>query len=208
MIDPTVLHAILRRNEGQILTPELILGLMQGAAYVPERYIDLDQFGQREFGAFTFQVERMEKVASELHPLHEAHWQETEKHRHGLALDYAYGALALADRQGRFLQFTVRRSGELVGYSGMNIHVSTHTKTLVATEDSLFLRPDCRGGRTIFKFIDFIDESLTLLGVKEVRLSTKMVNSTDKLLMKCGFKPFATQLVKFLGVQDEAQTSL
>lgn len=208
MIDFGVLHEVLWRNQGQVLTPELIIGILQGAQFEPPRYIDLQQFEPEVSGSYTFHIERIADIVSEIHPLHEQHWQETEKHRHGLGLNYNYDVYALNDRRGKFLQFTIRKGGELVGYSGMNLYPSTHTQTLVADEDSLFLRKDCRGGRTIFRFIAYIDKCLTQIGVKEVRLSAKILNATDKLLVKCGFTPVATQLVKFLGVNDENQTSL
>jgi hypothetical protein len=197
------LASILWRNQGQVLTPEMILGLLQGASMPPPAFIPVDQFAPQECGSYVFAVERFEPAISELHPLHEAHWAETEKHRHGLELNYDYARMAGLDRTGALLLFTIRRDGELVGHCGQVIGVSSHSKTKYADEDALFLRMDCRGGRTSIKFIRYIEDCLVQIGVKEIRVSAKMVNSADKLLMKCGFAPVATLLVKLVGVQDE-----
>ncbi len=203
-----MIREILWRNQGQVLTPELIVGILAGVEFRPDNSIPLNPIPPVSFGEYTFQTERYEQAIPELAKLHKLHWLETEKHRHGIMQDMDYPLYCQTDRDGRLVLFTIRKNGELVGQSTMKIHVSMHTKTLVSDEDSLFLREDCRGGRTIFKFIDFMDQTLTALGVKEVRVSSKMVNSADKLMMRCGFKPFATQLIKLLGVPDETQTQV
>jgi len=197
------LAGILWRNQGQVLTPELILGLLQGATMPPPAFIPVEQFESEQCGSYVFAVERFEPAISELHPLHEAHWEETEKHRHGIPLDYDYAAMVKRDQAGQYLLFTIRKDGELVGHCGQIIGVSSHTKTLFADEDALFLRADCRGGRTSLKFIRYMESCLVQIGVKEIRVSAKMVNSADKLLMKCGFAPVATLLVKLVGGQNE-----
>jgi len=190
------------RNQGQVLTPELITGLIGALTYVPERYIDFSVIEPESYGAYTFHVERYADALPELSELHKLHWLETEKHRHGIPLKPDYNGFVSADRSGGLVLFTIRKAGELVGQSTMKVYRSMHTQTLAADEDSLFLRADHRGGRTIFKFIAYMDKVLTGLHVKEVRVSSKLLNSADKLMMRCGFKPFATQLVKMLGVSD------
>ena len=41
-------------------------------------------------GEYAFAVERMENMLEEIKPLHQAHWKETEAHRHGIAFNPDY----------------------------------------------------------------------------------------------------------------------
>lgn len=193
------LEAILWNNEGQRLTPELIVGILQGAAYVPANYIDFSAIEPLVYGDYVFHAERFATAVEELKPLHTAHWLETEKHRHGLHLAYDYPGFEALDRAGRLVLFTVRRGGELVGQCAQKLGTSMHTGTLFADEDSLFLRADCRGGWTAKRFIAYMEAGLQTLGVVEVRASTKLVNTAGKLLELCGFARVANQYVKMLG---------
>lgn len=200
------LSDILWRNQGQVLTPELIVGILQGAAYQPARFIDYTNIKPYKYGKYIFHVERYASALEELKPLHAAHWQETEKYRHELPLNPDYAGFIAQDRAGMLVLFTIRKDGELVGQSTMKIFSSMHSQTLVANEDSLFLRQDHRGGFMIMRFIRYMDMVLTALGVREVRVSSKTVNGADKLMIRAGFKPFAIQLVKFLGVPSDGNT--
>jgi len=202
------LHDILWRNSGQVLTPELIVGILQGASFQPERHVDFSEIAPVDYKGYVFHVERYASALPELIPLHRDHWQETEKYRHSIPLNPDYDGFIAQDRAGALVLFTIRKDGALVGQSTMKLHASMHSQTLVANEDSLFLRKDHRGGFMMVRFIRYMDAILTALGVREVRVSSKLVNGADKLMMRAGFKPFATQLVKLLGVPDEAQTQI
>jgi hypothetical protein len=199
MSNLAALQNVLWRNAGQVLTPELILGVLQGAMRPPDQYIDLSLFSPAQSGRYVFAAERFADTVSELRPLHQAHWLETEKHRHGLPLQFDYAGTAEYDRLGEYVHFTARREGELIGYCGYRIRYSTHTQTLFASEDALFLRADARGGRTSFRFLQYMEDCLVKLGVREFHASGKLINSADRMLIKFGFVPVATQMVKFVG---------
>jgi hypothetical protein len=203
-----MISEILWRNQGNVLTPELIVGLIHGISFAPDRSIPLDQFATKTCGSYVFAVERFAEAVEELKPLHAAHWAETEKHRNGIPLQYDYDGFSARDRAGTVLLFTIRKDGELVGHCTQKLFTSAHTGTLVADEDALFIRSDCRGGRTSYRFIGYMEDCLTQIGVREIRVSAKMVNAADKLLEKCGFKPVATQLVKLVGGKNETETSV
>lgn len=202
------LHEILWRNQGQALTPELIVGIIQGAAYQPECSVDLTRFEAQQCGSYVFHAEKFAGVIHELIPLHAAHWQETEKYRNSQHLAYDYDSYTRAEREGKLVLFTVRKHGELVGQCAQKLFTSCHSGTLVAEEDSLFLRGDCRGGRTAKRFVDYMSVSLEHLGVKEIRVSVKHVNTANRLLESCGFVPVATQMVKMIGVANETQAQV
>jgi hypothetical protein len=183
---------------GHTLTPELCAALEHAAFATPDQRIDPGQFGTARCGSYTFAVESFAAVLPDLRRLHEAHWQETERHRHGLALAPDYEAMAADERAGRLVQFTARHQGALVGNLRVYLGVSRHTGTRFATEDTLYLVAEHRGGRTAMRFVQYAERCLVSLNVKEVRATAKLVNGAARFLEGCGYRPVATELVKFL----------
>lgn len=188
---------------GGVLTPELCAALEHAAFSQPDESINLGQFEPQECGSYTFATERFAAILPELHRLHEAHWLETEKHRHGLPLAPDYDALVADERAGRLLQFTARHHGALVGNLRVYLGTSRHTGTRFATEDTLFLLPEHRGGRTAMRFVQYAERCLTALGVKELRCTVKLCNGASRFMEGVGYTPVATEMVKFL--KDAAQ---
>jgi L-amino acid N-acyltransferase YncA len=192
------LNEIMWRNQGQVLTPELIHGILSGAAYKPFRGIDVAQFKPVEYKGFTFQAERFEDVVSEIAPLHRMQWQEVDERLQFIPFNPDYERYIQQDRDGGLIQFTVRRNGLLVGYCLVRLFMSMHTQTLSATEDSLYMHPDHRGGFTMIRFIKWMVECLASLGAKEVRVTSKVSNKSHVLMQRAGFSPCAMQLVRML----------
>lgn len=183
---------------GQPLSPELCAALEHAAFATPDERIDSGQFEPQACGSYTFAVESFAAVLPELHRLHEAHFAETEKHRHGLPLAPDYDAMAADERAGRLVQFTARHQGALVGNLRVYLGTSRHTGTRFATEDTLYLLPEHRGGRTAMRFVQYAERCLSTLDVREVRATAKLVNGAARFLEGCGYRPVATELVKFL----------
>lgn len=164
------------KHLGHELTPE------RAAQIERELFLDEDQshspesFGSAQYKGLTFQVESFRKVCDELHPLHVAHWQETEKFRHGLTLNPNYAYYAEIERQGKLLQFTARDgSGELVGNIRVYLYQDMHTQQPGAKEDTLFLLPRARGGFSAVRFIQFVLHCLRLIGVKDAYTDSKIL---------------------------------
>jgi len=196
-----VLDDILWRNKGQVLTPELILGIIQGASYVAPQRIPIDNILPSEHEGYVFAVERFEDILEELAPMHALHYSETETFWAGIEFNPDYRDYIECERAGGSLQFTIRKDGVLVGQCLMKVFKSRHTQTLAASEDALFIHPDHRRGLAFFRyFIRWIEDALACLGVRQVTLTSKTANSADKLMMRCGYKPTATQLGKILEV--------
>lgn len=189
---------ILWRNQGQTLTPELIHGILAGAAFRPFRGIDVAQFGQKECNGFMFQAERFADVVSELAPLHRMQWREVDERLQFLPFNPNYEKYIEQDRDGGLIQFTIRKDGALVGYCLVRLFNSMHTQTLSAMEDSLFMHPDHRGGFTMIHFVKWMVACLQWLGAKEVRVTSKVSNKSHVLMQRAGFTPCAMQLVKML----------
>ena len=91
-----------------------------------------------------FARERIESIVGEIKLLHQAHWNETEAHRHRLVLNPDYDVFIRYERAGRYVLFTLRSDGQLQGNCALYLDKSTHTQTLIATEDTLYLLPEAR----------------------------------------------------------------
>lgn len=192
------LRAVLASHVGQKLTPELCQLIDATARAEPDLGIDLRQFPAVALGDASLQVERFEDLIEELEPLHQAHWLETEKHRHGLDLAPNYALLLSRERQGGLLQFTARRSGELVGHVRMYLGRSTHTCTLYAEEDTLYIKPEHRGGFLAIRLLRYAEACLKQVGVREIRADSKLLNHADVLMKRLGYTPVALKFHKFI----------
>lgn len=184
---------------GRTLTPELCAQIEAQAFSEPDRSLDPGLFGAAQCGRLGFHVERFADCLPELHLLHLAHWGETEKHRHGLQMNPDYEAMKAAERRGEMVQFVARAGGQLVGNCRVYVKTSLHTGTRFAVEDTLYLTPEFRGGRNALRFIQFAEAGLHAIGVREIRCTAKLVNGTARFFEAAGYRPVATELVKFLG---------
>lgn len=192
------LYDILSRNFGNVLTPELVAGILQAASIAPDQSINIEDIPPIEYDGAVIHVERMQAILPEIVPLHAAHWAETEKYRHGVPLNVDYDHMVNAERQGRFILFTVRRDGALVGNCAMYLTCSTHTQQWVAEEDTLFILSEHRRGRLAIKLIQYVEDVLKNMGITEIRVTVKTVNRVGDLLERLGYAHTANQLVKVL----------
>jgi hypothetical protein len=183
---------------GHTLTPELCAALEHAAFATPDERIDPGQFGINRCGSYAFAVESFAEVLPELHALHEAHFAETERYRGHLAMNPDYEVMKAEERAGTMVQITARQAGELVGHIRLYIRRGRHTQTLHALEDAMYLLPEARGGRTALRMVQYSERVLKALGVAEVRCSAKLSNGAARFLEGAGYKPVATELVKFL----------
>ena len=197
----SALRNALEVHRGRELTAERIDEIIRAVTPRPSP-IDLSGIRPKFYGEYTFHVERYGHALEELMPLHRLHWAETEKYRHGLPLNPDYERFLALERAGRLMLFTIRKNGELVGHTTMKLFESMHTQTIVAEEDSLFLREDCRGGWKILRFIDYAATYLGRQGAREVRVSAKLSNRANKLLERVGFLPTAMMMVKMIEVPN------
>lgn len=162
--------------------------------------IDLDALPTAACGSIEFRAERARDILPELHTLHEAHWQETEAYRHGLALSTAHYNQGLIDEQnGKMIQFTARHEGRLVGNIRMYLTVSRHTDSKMAQEDTVFLLPGFRGGRVALRFLQYMERCLAQLGVREIYMDDKVANpSAARLVTHLGYELIAYRRHKML----------
>ena len=191
------LRQALTAHLGQVLTPEVAAWIEAAALYTHDNSHHPAKFGSAEHAGYSIQAERFANIVHEIHPLHELHWCETEKHRHGLKLNPDYAAFMARERAGDLIQFTVRSGGELVGNLRMYLGTSLHTQTRYASEDTLFIHPSHRGGFLVMALIRFAEQSLRAVGIREIRVSSKLVNHADVLMKRMRYTPAEMGFCKF-----------
>ncbi len=210
-MDLHLLRLALSHFVGQQLTPELASRIEFIASGGEDLSPDPARFAPLVLGEHVVQVERMADILDELHALHLEHWQETEKHRHGLPLSPDYPAMLTRERAGRLLQFTARSlvDGALVGQCRMYLGTSLHTRTLFAQEDTLYLRPAHRGGFLAVHLLRYVERVLVDdIGVREIRADSKLVNNADVLMRRMRYRHVSNGFVKVFPLKSEAPNVL
>lgn len=196
------LRAALAAHFDQPLTPEIAAAILGAALSEPDAEHDPGKFGETVHGGYAIRAELLRHCLPELLPLHAAHWLETEKHRHGLALDPDYDAMLADERAGRLIQFTARKDGAIAAHLRLYLRQSRHSQTLFAEEDTLYVVPEHRGGFLVMHLMRFAEQAVRAVGAQEVRANSKLVNRADVLMKRMGYAPVAIQFVKVFGGQD------
>lgn len=188
---------VLSAHIGKVLTPELACEIEIAATAPDGQAIDPQAFGETEHEGYVIRAERMADILPELHLLHVLHWNETEAYRHGFALNPDYLRYQAIERAGGLIQFTARNGGELVGNLRLFLSQSLHTQTSLVTEDTIFLKPEHRGGFLSMAMLRFAEQAVVSLGAQEIRSNSKLVNRADVLMRRMKYRPFAIQFAKF-----------
>lgn len=191
---------VLAPHLGKTLTPELAQQIL---AQFPAHGapIDLDQFAPRVCGSLVFAAERLIDILDEIEPLHRAHWAETEAYFEGRAMDPDIAAGVVDEQAGRLIQFTARHEGKLVGNIRMYVGgTSRHTRKPIASEDTVYLTPEFRGGRHALRFLQYMEDCLAQLHEEtEVYMDDKLANaSAGRLLEFLGYEHVANRRYKVL----------
>lgn len=154
-------------------------------------------------GSYEFAMEPMtDALIAELTPLHRAHWEETEAYRHGQPFDPAYKVFQALNQMGRFVVFTVRHDGMLVGNAMLHLFESTHTRQLEAKEDTLFILREHRLPRLAPNFIAYCERCVTAIGAKALTVTAKIGTRSERLFPKIGYRQVAIEYHKTLGGAD------
>lgn len=198
------LLAILKVNMGLPLTPELAADICLAADHlatlIPAE--NIQQIEPEQYGGLAFSVERIEGITDEIEPLHRAHWDETEEHRHELPFNPDYETFIRYERAGRYVLFTLRSETRLLGNCALYLDKSAHTQTLIATEDTLYLLPEARKGRVANCFVAYVENAMRLLRVSEINISVKTVNKAERFFRLLGYRHVENGLTKILEVEN------
>ena len=141
---------------GKTLTLEDAKAIAKAVSATADLSHDPRQFEPATYQGLMFQAERFADIEEEIHPLHVAHYAETEAYRAGVPLNPDYAHFRRCERNGGLLQFTARSGGELVGNIRMYLFSNLHTQTLSAKEDTFFLTPAARKGFSAIRFWQYM----------------------------------------------------
>lgn len=198
------LITLLRRNIGSPLTPELAADICVAGNRIEPlvQASTIEKIKARHYEGFVFAVEHIEDIAGELKPLHRAHWDETEVHRHELPFNPDYETFIRYEQAGRYVLLTLRRDDKLLGNCAMYLDKSTHTQTIIATEDTLYLSPQARTGRVARCFVAYVENAMRLLGAREINITVKTVNKAGRFFRLLGYRHVENGLTKILEVEN------
>lgn len=125
-------------------------------------------------GDLALGIERMSDMLEEIAPLHKAHYAETEDAYLDDPYDPDYARLMLLEEDGRYIVFTVRVGGKLVGYVQYHMFRDLHTQHVyTAREDCFYLTPEARGSGIAPKLLLYAENSLRALGAKYIGMTSK-----------------------------------
>lgn len=185
---------------GKVLTPEMAAAIELAAVQDEDKRIDLSGLPVVGYGDLTFSAESLPAIWPELMDLHSEHWRETEAHRHGLALNPDFDRFCEYERKGQMLQLVARtKGGALVGNIRVYLPKSMHTQTLMAVEDTFYLRPEFRSGFNAIRAWQHMEQCVRALGAAEITTDSKLVNRVGRLNEYLGYKHVANKYHKFLG---------
>jgi GNAT superfamily N-acetyltransferase len=198
------LIGLLQSNLGMPLSAELAADIMLAADRIPALIAcdAVDRIKPERYRDFVFSLELIEVIANDIKPLHKAHWDETEGHRHGLPFNPDYAAFARYERAGRYVLLTLRADGKLSGNCAMYLDKSMHTQTIIATEDTLYLLPEVRKGRVARHFVAYIERAMRQLGAREIHITVKTVNKAGRFFQMLGYRHVENGLMKILEVDN------
>ena len=192
-----MLSYALAQRVGQTVTVEMAREMLR--ELFPDKSPTPATFGEQQYKEYTFRVELFRDIVDELHPLHQAHYAETEVFRAGIPLEPNYENAIERERSGGLLQITARTgAGELVGHIRGYLTLSLHTCTLIASEDAFFIVPAHRRGFMAARLLQFYEKCVVAAGAREIYLDAKLVNRADVLAKYLKYQPVATKFAKVI----------
>lgn len=145
------------------------------------------------------QKETFTDTVEETLPLLIAHWEEVAL-RKDVPLEVVWPLYYALEKAGSLQVFTVRREGEIVGYSWFFVRPHPHYKSvMMASNDVLFLRKDARQGWTGVRLIKFAETSLKAMGVNRIAYHLKYDHDFSRILTRLGYTHDEFVMGKYLG---------
>jgi hypothetical protein len=135
-----------------------------------------------------FASELLCEVVQEVQPLLQMHWEELTRNKEIAKLAPMWEEYAALEQMGRFVVFTARDDGKLVGYNAFFINKHIHYAGMtLAQNDVFFLVPDHRRGTAALRFLRYCEDQLRELGAMKLTYHCKTVNNFAPILHRLGF---------------------
>ena len=183
---------------GEVVTPELAAWLEESAFDKTDSRYDLRQFESDRYQELEFHVEHIADIVEDIHPLHFAHWAETEGYKQA-SLQMDYKALDSWERSGSLMQFTARASGALVGSIRVRLFISALSGQLCVGDYTLYLKPEQRQGFAAIRFSQYVERCLKQIGVHSIQADSKTANNSDAFFKYLGYTQVASVFYKVIG---------
>lgn len=128
-------------------------------------------------------------------PLLREDWDEIDHpSKRDCDLDPDWDMYRLLEEKGMFKVFTARKDGELVGYFGVFITPSFHSKgSLQVVMDAVFVRKSERKSKVGFKLFRFVEKCLREDGFKSLAVTSTQSYPLDNFLIKSGYTKVETK---------------
>lgn len=194
---------ILAKNIGQVLTMDLATEIAVAICECADATVDVSKFKQETYKGYQFQCELLRDILPDMHKLHVQHYAEVEVEKAGLTFNPDYDRLLDIEKRGGLLQFTARKNGELIGNMRIYVSKSTHTQTMICSEDTFYIVPEHRGGFTAVRFWQYVERCCIDHGAREIQFDSKLINNADSMARYLKYQPVA---IKFMKVIDHVQT--
>lgn len=135
------------------------------------------------------QQETLFDIVQEVDYLLKMHYEEVAMHKEKIKLNPMWDEYASLERLGKFVVFTARQDGKLVGYAGFFLMTHMHyAETKLAINDVLFLHPDQRKSTCGYRLIKFADEQLAKRGdIDKITWHVKFSKDWSPVLHKLGY---------------------
>lgn len=190
----------LAKHMGEVLSPDVAIDIARSICDSVDCTIDVTKFVPIEYKKYRIACELVRDILPELHVLHQRHYLETEIHRAGIPLNPDYDVVLDTETAGGLLQFTARLidTNELVGNMRVYLTKSTHTQTLVTTEDTFYVVPEHRGGFMAVRLWQFVEKCCIEMGSREIYFDSKTMNRADSMARYLGYTPVAIKFAKVI----------
>jgi len=154
----------------------------------------------------TYQKEELDYIWDDLIINAKLHWEETEGYRHNQPFNPDKERFLHYAKLGFYHAYSARDDGELIANVTMYVSPSMHTQVLIATEDTMFVKPEYRGKRVYYKLFRFVEEEMQKMGAKEILLTSKVSNPAGGLLERMGYTLVANEYSKSFKSADSTIT--
>ena len=144
-----------------------------------------------------FSKEPFQIVEDNFHLIKE-HWDEVVTDSRPLSPHWEY--FRTVEKLGELVCFVVRKDGEVVGYTVWLFQPNLHSKDVIlAFNDAVFLRKDCRTNGLGKAFLEYCDEELEKLGAQMIVWHVKPKVDFSGALKALGYSHHSTVYARNVG---------
>ena len=148
-----------------------------------------------EFSRCPFQV-----VEDNFH-LIEQHWDEVVRDER--PLDPYWEMYRSTETIGNLICFCAKQGGEVVGYTVFFLQPDIHSRNVIlASNNTVFLKKECRSGGGGLKFIKYCDAELEKLRINRIAWHMTPYVDFSGVLTHLGYRQFATIYIRDIGAKN------